>query len=85
MRKLMEHQRKGDTDLESHHLELYHLHLHLRSGQVGDAKGVHPTGSSLLGSKTVGRTIDGSGSGKVPVIIYVPLGHLVNVIAFILV
>jgi len=83
VRKLIEHQRKDDdTYLKSHHLELHHLHLHLRVGQVeGHAEGVHPTGSSLLGSKTVGRTIDGSGSRKVPVIIDVPLGHLANVIA----
>jgi hypothetical protein len=71
--------------LKSHYLELHHLHLHLRGWHVeGHAKGVHPMRRSLLGSKTVVGTIDGGGGWKVPVIIDVPLGHLAELITFVL-
>lgn len=75
--------------LESHHLELHHLQLQLIVHDLGrverHAQGVHPTGSSLLGSKAVVGSIDGGGHRKIPVIISVALRHLVNLIAFVVV
>jgi hypothetical protein len=76
--------------LKPDHLELDHLQLKLGVvdglGRIERrTKGVHGTGSSLLGRETVVVTIDSSGHGEVPVVIDVALGHVANVVSFILV
>lgn len=76
---------RDSTNLPDH-LELDHLHLHLRVRQhvrwrEWGIVGVHPKGSGLLLSgKAIVGTIDGSSDGNIPVVEDGPLRHLANLI-----
>ena len=90
IRKMCSRKRKR-TGLNPHHLELKHLHLHLGLGHhVGgearaewDAVGVHASGGLLMREAIVGP-VYGSGHGRIPRNEHVLLGHLCELVIFLL-
>jgi hypothetical protein len=84
--------KRKKTGLNPHHLELKHLHLHLGlGGHVGsearaewDAVGVHASGGLLMREAIVGP-VYGSGHGRISRDEHVLLGHLGELVVFLLV